>query len=112
MKKAFLCTMPILVLTFYFCRQEDPLQADVEKALLEATRYMVEEISTQGGYLWFYLPEEDHRNAIFRGMDFYLISQHPSGGWAQQYDRDLNPAGARSYEPLALVWLEQDRLPE
>jgi PelA/Pel-15E family pectate lyase len=40
---------------------------------------------------------------IRRGMNFYLISQHGSGGWAQQYDMDLNPAGARSYEPNALL---------
>jgi PelA/Pel-15E family pectate lyase len=40
---------------------------------------------------------------IHRGMNFYLISQHASGGWAQQYDMDLNPAGARSYEPIALL---------
>ena len=40
---------------------------------------------------------------IHRGMNFYLISQHGSGGWAQQYDMDLNPAGARTYEPNALL---------
>jgi PelA/Pel-15E family pectate lyase len=293
MKKALFSILPMLVLTFHFCKQENPLQADVEKAMLEATRFMVEEISTQGGYLWYYLPdlsrrwgemeacasmiwlqhpgtvsmghtfldayhatgdeyyytaaekassavvkgqqpeggwnymvdfageasliqwyhtigrngwrleefqhyygnstfddnvtanaarfllrihlekrdpaagealekaigfirdsqfpegswpqryplnqdfiqngkldyssyhtfndnviwenirflvqchrylpEEDHLDAISRGMDFYLISQHPSGGWAQQYDWDLNPADARTYEPLALL---------
>lgn len=40
---------------------------------------------------------------IHRGMNFYLISQQDSGGWAQQYDMDLKPAGARSYEPEALL---------
>lgn len=49
------------------------------------------------------LSKEDYTDAITRGMDFYLLTQHSSGGWAQQYDMDLNPAGARSYEPLALL---------
>jgi len=48
------------------------------------------------------LSKDDYTDAI-RGMDFYLLTQHSSGGWAQQYDMDLNPAGARSYEPLALL---------
>jgi len=50
-----------------------------------------------------HLSREDYTDAITRGMDFYLMTQHSSGGWAQQYDMDLNPAGARSYEPLALL---------
>ncbi len=49
------------------------------------------------------LSKEDYSDAITRGMDFYNVTQHSSGGWAQQYDMDLNPAGARSYEPLALL---------
>jgi PelA/Pel-15E family pectate lyase len=40
---------------------------------------------------------------IHRGMNFYLLSQHESGGWAQQYDLDLNSAWARSYEPESLL---------
>ncbi len=49
------------------------------------------------------LGEQRFLDPITRGMNFYLISQHESGGWAQQYDMELNPAGARSYEPLALL---------
>ncbi len=49
------------------------------------------------------LGEERFLDPINRGMNFYLISQHESGGWAQQYDLDLHPAGARSYEPKALA---------
>ena len=41
---------------------------------------------------------------INRGMNFYLITQQarPQAGWAQQYTVDLQPAGARTYEPKAL----------
>ncbi len=42
---------------------------------------------------------------IRRGMNFYIITQqgNPQGGWGQQYDMDLQPSYARSYEPAALL---------
>ncbi len=40
---------------------------------------------------------------IEKGMDFYILSQHSSGGWAQQLDLEMKVAGARSYEPAALL---------
>lgn len=49
------------------------------------------------------LGEERFLDPIIRGMNFYLISQHESGGWGQQYDMNLDVAGARSYEPRALL---------
>lgn len=49
------------------------------------------------------LGEERFLDPIIRGMNFYIISQHGSGGWGQQYSLDLKPAAARSYEPEALL---------
>ncbi|MBD0276735.1 MAG: pectate lyase, partial [Flavisolibacter sp.] len=49
------------------------------------------------------LGEQRFLDPIRRGMDFYLISQQGSGGWAQQYDMEMQPAGARTYEPVALL---------
>ncbi len=49
------------------------------------------------------LGEERLLDPIQRGMNFYLISQHSSGGWAQQYNMNLEPAGARTYEPPMLL---------
>jgi PelA/Pel-15E family pectate lyase len=42
---------------------------------------------------------------IRRGMDAFLQMQQPppQAGWALQYTPDLKPAGARTYEPKALV---------
>ncbi|MDA2925640.1 pectate lyase [Acidobacteria bacterium AH-259-G07] len=50
------------------------------------------------------LGDEGYRKAAYRGMDFYILSQLPTpqAGWAQQYDMDMKPAWARSYEPAAL----------
>lgn len=45
------------------------------------------------------------RPAILRAMHIFLITQQPlpQPGWGLQYTLDLRPAGARSYEPRALV---------
>jgi hypothetical protein len=51
------------------------------------------------------LGETRVRDAIVRGMNVFLVTQQgqPQPGWALQYTLDLQPAGARSYEPLALA---------
>jgi PelA/Pel-15E family pectate lyase len=52
---------------------------------------------------WEKLGDERCWKAAQRGMDFYLISQGPEeqAGWSSQYDMNLQPAQARSYEPAA-----------
>ncbi|HYD37129.1 MAG TPA: pectate lyase, partial [Allosphingosinicella sp.] len=52
-----------------------------------------------------HLGETRALEAIRRGMDIYLLTQQaaPQAGWALQHMLDLKPAGARSYEPLALA---------
>ena len=51
------------------------------------------------------LGETRVRDSIIRGMNVFLVTQMgpPQPGWALQYTLDLQPAAARSYEPLALV---------
>ena len=51
------------------------------------------------------LGEERFLDPIRRGMNFYLITQqgNPQGGWGQQYNMELEPTYARSYEPAALM---------
>ncbi|MEO5999135.1 MAG: pectate lyase, partial [Chitinophagaceae bacterium] len=51
------------------------------------------------------LGDERLLDPVRRGMNFYLITQqgNPYGGWGQQYNMDLMPAHARSYEPPALL---------
>jgi hypothetical protein len=42
---------------------------------------------------------------ILRGMNAFVVTHQPrpQAGWALQYTTDLKPAGARTYEPRALV---------
>jgi PelA/Pel-15E family pectate lyase len=51
------------------------------------------------------LGEQRLLDPIQRGMNFYLITQqgNPQGGWGQQYNLELKPAHARTYEPPALL---------
>lgn len=51
------------------------------------------------------LGDERLLDPIRRAMNFYIITQqgNPQGGWGQQYNMDLKPAHARSYEPPALL---------
>ena len=51
------------------------------------------------------LGETRARDAIIRGMNAFLVTQlgPPQPGWALQYTLDLQPAAARTYEPLALA---------
>ncbi|MCU7551749.1 hypothetical protein OCK74_21690 [Chitinophagaceae bacterium LB-8] len=49
------------------------------------------------------LGEERFLDPINRGMNFYVISQHGSGGWGQQYNMAMEPTSARTYEPAALL---------
>nr|WP_330218136.1 pectate lyase [Phenylobacterium zucineum] len=51
------------------------------------------------------LGDERALDAIRRAMTSFLVTQlgQPQPGWALQYTLDLQPAAARSYEPLALA---------
>ncbi|WP_126174313.1 pectate lyase [Altericroceibacterium xinjiangense] len=52
------------------------------------------------------LNDERVKDAIYRAMNAFLVTQQgaPQPGWALQYTPiDLQPAGARSYEPKALA---------
>jgi DNA-dependent RNA polymerase auxiliary subunit epsilon len=49
------------------------------------------------------LGEERFLDPIHRGMDFYLISQQANGAWGQQYNLQMEVAGARTYEPAAYL---------
>jgi len=49
------------------------------------------------------LGEERFLDPIQRAMNFYLISQTEAGAWGNQYNMELQPVGARTYEPEGLV---------
>lgn len=54
---------------------------------------------------YYTLGEERLLDPIHRAMNFFIITQHgnPQGGWTEQYDMNLQPVHARTYEPAALM---------
>src|SRR5581483_995235 len=41
--------------------QHEPLSQQAEQAMFRATRYMADSVSTNGGYVWYYLPDLSRR---------------------------------------------------
>jgi len=48
--------------------------------------------------------KQKHLDSARRGGDFMILSQckPPQAGWAQQYDQELKPSWARSFEPAGI----------
>lgn len=49
------------------------------------------------------LGEERFLDPIYRGMNFYKISQDNCGAWGQQLNMQMETASARTYEPAAFL---------
>ncbi|PKA97873.1 PelA/Pel-15E family pectate lyase [Flavobacteriaceae bacterium MAR_2009_75] len=54
-------------------------------------------------YAYLVLGENRFLEPIYKGMDFYRISQDTSGAWGQQLDMQMKAASARTYEPTAFL---------
>jgi PelA/Pel-15E family pectate lyase len=57
---------------------------------------------------WKILKKPEYKKSVLRCLDFFMRSQMPSpqAGWAQQYDKELQPAWARKFEPPAVSGAE------
>src|SRR5690606_22167131 len=54
---------------------------------------------------YYTLGEQRLLDPIHRAMNFFILTQqgNPQGGWTEQYDMNLQPAQARTYEPAGLM---------
>lgn len=61
---------------------------------------------------WQRLDDPRYLHAALRGGDFLLLAQlpEPQPGWAQQYNRKMQPAWARKFEPPAITGGESQRV--
>ncbi|MEX2574130.1 MAG: pectate lyase [Balneolaceae bacterium] len=73
--------IPCFVLLFSIPAKAQPnnLAEDARSAMLEATRYMVEEVSTNGGYVYHYMPDFSRRWGEVEAYPTQIWIQ-PSGG--------------------------------
>jgi len=60
-KKYFCILFYCLFLNYPLLAQKSTLQQETRETMLKATRYMVETVSTNGGYVWHYLPDFSRR---------------------------------------------------
>lgn len=74
----------LFLITFFsaaFCMQAPAqparLHSDAEQTMLKATQFMVEETSTNGGYVWYYLPDFSRRWGEMEAYKTMIWLQHP-----------------------------------
>lgn len=69
----------IFFLTGYFelTAQNNKLVADAEQTMLKATQYMVEKVSTNGGYVWYYMPDFSRQWGEMEAYKTMIWLQHP-----------------------------------
>lgn len=76
--KSWLC---IFFLAFFInsflTAQTGKLVKEVQQAMLRATKYMVEEVSTNGGYVWYYLPDFSRRWGEMEAYRTMIWTQYP-----------------------------------
>ena len=58
-------------------KKSSPLQRSAEATMLRATEFMVETVSTSGGYLWYYLPDFSRRWGEMEAFKTMIWIQHP-----------------------------------
>src|SRR5690606_13242122 len=53
------------------------LEQDAKNTMYNATKYLVEEVSTNGGYLWHYLPDKSRQWGEMEAYDTMIWVKHP-----------------------------------
>ena len=74
----------ILIMLAIFCfsnqfinAQNKGLLPEIKNKMLAATKYMVEDVSTNGGYVWYYLPDFSRRWGEMEAYKTMIWMQHP-----------------------------------
>ena len=70
----------VLFLLIGYCEltgQNSKLVADAEQTMLKATQYMVESVSTNGGYVWYYMPDFSRQWGEMEAYKTMIWLQHP-----------------------------------
>jgi hypothetical protein len=58
-------------------QKNSKLVGEVEQTMLRATQFMVEKVSTNGGYVWYYLPDFSRRWGEMEAFKSMIWLQHP-----------------------------------
>src|SRR5580765_7837389 len=60
-KSLKLAILALSLLSYDASAQKNSLRQQVEQTMLNATKFMVDSVSNQGGYVWYYLPDLSRR---------------------------------------------------
>jgi PelA/Pel-15E family pectate lyase len=93
---------------------ESPERARILDAMKRATRFMVEKVSTNGGYVWAYLPDLSRRWGELEARDTQIWIQPPGTGTMAHLFLDAYHATGDEYYyqaaeqgAAALIWAQQ-----
>ena len=73
----FLCFVCAFLMNATIYAKNDRLEQDVKQTMLRATHYMIETVSTNGGYVWYYLPDFSRRWGEMEAYKTMIWMQHP-----------------------------------
>lgn len=76
-KLTFLLSVLSILLNQPISAQDSKLAQEAEQAMLRATRFMVEKVSTNGGYVWNYLPDLSRRWGEMEAYKTMIWLQNP-----------------------------------
>ncbi|WP_372772684.1 pectate lyase [Mangrovibacterium sp.] len=77
MKRTKLFILFAAFLTIGKVEAQKPTRDQITETMLKATQYMVEEVSTNGGYVWYYLPDFSRRWGEMEAYPTMIWLQHP-----------------------------------
>jgi hypothetical protein len=67
----------LLAFNFQVSAQKTKLAQEAEKTMLQATQFMVEKAATNGGYVWYYLPDFSRKWGEMEAYSTMIWLQHP-----------------------------------
>lgn len=67
----------LLVSFQYLSAQNESLIKEIKTTMFDATKFMVEEVSINGGYLWYYLPDFSRQWGEMEAYKTMIWLQHP-----------------------------------
>ena len=67
----------MLICNSNFAKDNSKIQEEIKETMLKATRFMVEDVSTNGGYVWSYMPDFSRQWGEMEAYKTMIWLQHP-----------------------------------
>ena len=67
----------MLICNSNFAKDNSKIEEEIKETMLKATRFMVEDVSTNGGYVWSYMPDFSRQWGEMEAYKTMIWLQHP-----------------------------------